>query len=524
MAEQTGPAVGIDLGTTFSVVAYLDSAGRPWTIPNAEGDLLTPSVVFFDRDTVVVGKEALKAGISDPQRLAQFAKRDMGTPVYSKPVNGEFIPPEVIQAIVLEKLKKDAEQKLGPFQKAVITVPAYFNEPRRKATQDAGRLAGLDVLDIINEPTAAAIAYGVQQGFLTTKGESKRQEDILLYDLGGGTFDVTLMRIEGRNYTALATAGDVRLGGIDWDRRLVDLLAEAFMARHRGLDPRENPAGLQRLMREAEDAKRALTARDQINVTFEYSGEVLRVPITRQQFEERTSDLLERTRLTIRNLLKEAGVPWSNVTRVLLVGGSSRMPKVRKMLEEESGQKPDNSLSEDEAVAQGAAIYASLLLASHSLVTSGMTVHNVNSHSLGVLGVEAATGRPRNSVLIPKNTRLPATNARRFRTRRDSQRSVAVNVIEGGDASGGNSTPIGKCVIRDLPDGLPNGTPVEVMFEYAQNGRLLVQARVPSLDRVARLEVERASGLSAEKLDEWSQRMRGGMQPLDVDRAPGSKS
>lgn len=516
MPENSAPAVGIDLGTTFSVLAYLDPAGRPWTIPNAEGDLLTPSVVFFDRDAVIVGKEALKAGVTEPQRLAQFAKRDMGSPIYSKPVNGEFMPPEVIQALVLEKVKKDAEKKLGPIQKAVITVPAYFNEPRRKATQDAGKLAGLEVLDIINEPTAAAIAYGVHQGFLTTKGESRTKEDILMYDLGGGTFDVTLMRIEGRSYTALATAGDVRLGGIDWDQRLVDLLAEAFMAEHRGLDPRQNPAGFQRLVREAEETKRALTAREQITVTLEHSGETLRVPVNRRQFEERTKDLLERTRLTVRNLLKEAGIGWKDVTRVLLVGGSSRMPMVRKMLEEESGRAVDNTLSEDEAVAQGAAIYASLLMSTHKMVTAGMTVKNVNSHSLGVLGIEAATGRPRNSILIPKNTPLPAKNVRRFQTRKEGQRSVVVNVIEGGDASGANSTPIGRCVIRDLPTGLPDGTPVEVMFEYAENGRLVVRAHVPSLNCEARLDIERASGLSPEKLDEWSRRMHGGFKPLKM--------
>jgi molecular chaperone DnaK len=355
------PAVGIDLGTTFSLVAYLDSAGRPWTIPNAEGDMLTPSVVLFEGSSVVVGKEAVKAAAMEPERIAQFAKRDMGSSVYSKAINGEHLPPEVIQSLILEKLKRDAEAKLGPFTKAVITVPAYFNEPRRKATQDAGHLAGLEVLDIINEPTAAAIAFGVEQGFLTPKGESTRAERILVYDLGGGTFDVTLMDIDGKNCTVLATAGDVYLGGIDWDQRIVGFVAEQFQKKFRAIDPRQNPAGHQRLLREAEDAKRALTARETTTISFEYAGHGMRVPVSRHQFEAMTSDLLERTRFTTRNLLKEAGLGWDAITRLLLVGGSSRMPMVQNMLEQEAGRKVDRSLSFDEAVAHGAAIYAGLM-------------------------------------------------------------------------------------------------------------------------------------------------------------------
>jgi molecular chaperone DnaK len=515
MSQSVVPAVGIDLGTTFSVVAYLDSAGRPQTIPNSEGDLLTPSVVFFDRDSMIVGKEALKAGTLEPDRLARWVKRDMGCPVYSKPVNGEYLPPEVIQSLVLEKLRCDAERRLGPVTKAVITVPAYFNEPRRKATQDAGKIAGLEVLDIINEPTAAAIAYGVEQGFLTRSGESRQTERVLIYDLGGGTFDVTLMEIGGSKYTALATAGDVQLGGIDWDQRLADFFAEEFKAGHRGSDPRENPVSFQRLLREAEDAKRTLSARDQLNVTIEHAGEGARIAVSRSQFEELTRELVERTRFTINNLLRDAGQNWSHVTRVILVGGSTRMPMIREMLERESGLPIDNSVSEDEAVAHGAALYAGLLLASHPLSTAGMQVNNVNSHCLGVLGIEKLTGRPRNTVLIPRNTRLPARNVHQFRTHRENQHSVAVNVIEGGDASGNGATPIGKCVIRDLPPGLPEGTRVDVTFEYAINGRLSVQAAIPQIKKKAQIDIERASGLSPETMDAWFQQLHYNEKPED---------
>jgi molecular chaperone DnaK len=515
MSAKQQPAVGIDLGTTFSVVAYLDPSGRPTTVINAEGDPTTPSVVLFDDNAIVVGKEALKAAALEPDRVAQFAKRDMGSPAYSRPIRGEQIPPEVIQSLVLEKLRRDAVVKLGEFRKVVITVPAYFNEPRRKATQDAGQLAGFEVLDIINEPTAAAIAFGVQQGFLSSKGEAKHRETILIYDLGGGTFDVTLMEIDGGKYVALATAGDVCLGGIDWDRRVVDHVAEQYKTRHRGIDPRDDPGGMQRLLRESEDAKRALTARDQITISFEHGGMGIRVPLSRTQFEDMTADLLERTRFTVANLLKEAKVAWSDITRILLVGGSTRMPMVVRMLEKESGKVPDRTLSVDEAVAHGAAIYAGLLLENDEY--RRMSVRNVNSHNLGVLGVEPQTGRPRNKVMIPRNSSLPMSKTSRFKTHRPGQKSVAVKVIEGGDASGNNSTPIGTCVVRDLPPGLLQGTQVDVSFTYAANGRLLVHARLPDLGQEASMAIERDSGLSEDGLNQWERRIRNGFRPLSLD-------
>jgi molecular chaperone DnaK len=515
MSDKKPPAVGIDLGTTFSVVAYLDPTGRPTTIINAEGDPTTPSVVLFDEHSVVVGKEALKAATLEPDRVAQFAKRDMGNVAYSKTIRGEQIPPEVIQSLVLEKLKRDAVAKLGEFRKVVITVPAYFNEPRRKATQDAGQLAGLEVLDIINEPTAAAIAFGVQQGFLSPKGEAKYQETILIYDLGGGTFDVTLMEIDGGKYVALATAGDVCLGGIDWDRRVVDHVAEQFLSRHRGIDPRDEPGGMQRLLRESEDAKRALTARDQITISFEHGGMGVRVPLSRQQFEDMTADLLERTRFTVGKLLKDAKIAWSDITRILLVGGSTRMPMVAAMLEKESGKAPDRTLSVDEAVAHGAAIYAGLLLENDEY--RRMSVRNVNSHDLGVLGIEPQTGRPRTKVMIPRNSPIPLSKTSRFKTHRPGQKSVAVKIVEGGDASGNNATPIGTCVVRDLPPGLPKGTQVDVSFTYAANGRLLVHADLPDLGQEASMEIERDSGLSDGEMILWERRLRNGFRPLTLD-------
>ena len=509
MAGSSVP-VGIDLGTTFSVVAYLDGTGRPCSVPNSEGDLITPSVVLFDGASVVVGKEAVKAAPLEPDRVADFAKRDMGCSAYSRKIGGENLPPEVIQSLVLEKLKRDAELKLGPITEAVVTVPAFFNEPRRKATQDAAHLAGLKVLDIINEPTAAAIAFGHQAGFLNATGQSPQTERILVYDLGGGTFDVTVMDISGADFTAIATAGDVYLGGIDWDRRIADHIAGKFKEKYRSIDPRDDPAGLHRLLREAEDAKRSLSAREQTTVSFEHVGNGLRVPLARTQFEELTADLLDRTRFTVKSVLKEARLEWKDLTRVLLVGGSSRMPMVQRMLEQESGKKVDRSLSPDEAVAHGAALYAGFLKARSKSAKPAMRVRNVCSHDLGVLSKETATGRSVNAVIIPRNTILPATKGKRFRTMKNGQQNIVINVIEGGDSSGKNSTPIGRCVIRDLPRDLAAGTPVEVFFTYGEDGRLTIRGRLPDLGREATLDIERSSGLSDAKLQEWDQRLRSG--------------
>lgn len=517
MAKTTIKPVGIDLGTTFSVIAHLDAAGRPTTVMNAEGDAITPSVLFFDGDLVIVGKEAVKAAIHEPEYSVAFMKREMGSPTFSRLVSGKKIPPEVLQSYVLKKLKADAELRLGEIKPAVITVPAFFDDPRRKGTQDAGKIAGLDVLNVINEPTAAAIAYGVQEGFLNEKGESERAERVLVYDLGGGTFDVTLMEIDGKSYRAVATDGDVYLGGVDWDHRIVDLAAEAFLKKYGGSDPRKDPSTLTRWLHEAEDVKRALTARETTNYTCDFNDKKLRVPVGRSQFEELTADLLDRTRFTVSSLISEAGLTWDKITRLLLVGGSTRMPMVQRMLKEVTGRTPDRSLSADEAVAHGAAIYAGLLLGASQGQPPQVSVRNVNSHTLGVLGIERETGRPRNQVVIQKNTPLPITKVSRFQTAKHGQRSVVANIIEGGDSSGNNATPIGKCVVQNLPPDLPAGTAVDVAFTYSDDGRLTVKARLPTLGKSAVLVIERASGLSEQQVKQWEGVVAKPRGPLELD-------
>jgi len=507
MAASAQPAIGIDLGTTFSVVAFLDSDGRPKTIPNAEGDIITPSVLLFEDDNIVVGKEAVKAAPMEAEYIADFAKRDMGNVHYSRTIGGKQIPPEVVQSLILEKLKRDAEDIVGPFKDVVITVPAFFNEPRRKATEDAGQLAGLNVLDIINEPTAAAIAYGFQSGFLSSQGESLKKENILVYDLGGGTFDVTLMEIDGQNYNTIATAGDVFLGGMDWDRRIADFVAEEFMTQHGGIDPRESLSGMYRLLREAEDAKRALTARLKTSISYEFSGEGVRVPLSRSQFQSITSDLLQRTLFTTRQLLKDAGLQWNQITRLLLTGGSSRMPIVGEMLEQETGLSPDRTISADEAVAHGAAIYAGLLQSKKMNVRQKMTIRNVNSHNLGILVRDQKTNRHKSSTIISKNTPLPVIRGKRFFTAVPNQRKIVLKIIEGGDASGRNATLIGHCKIRNLPPGLPMKSEVLVNFSYAENGRLTVRALLPQVNREEVVTIDRATGLNESAMQEWGRQL-----------------
>ena len=502
MTTKDIPVVGIDLGTTYSAIARIDERGQPVTLINAEGDRVTPSVVLFDGEDVVVGKEALKATATEAEQVAECSKRDLGHRVFHKVFDGRQFPPEVIEAWILNKLRVDATAQIGPVSKVVITVPAYFDEVRRKATQDAGYMAGFEVMDIINEPTAAAVAYGFQQGYLDAKGSSERPCRILVYDLGGGTFDVTVMEIRGTEFAALATDGDVRLGGYDWDQRLMDLVAESFIREHY-VDPREDPSTAGRLWRECEDAKRTLSARSKASVACDYRGFSSRVEITKEQFEEATQDLLDRTRFTTEQTLKASGLDWSQIERVLLVGGSTRMPMVRGMLRGLSGKEPDASVAADEAVAHGAALRAGLALAESQGRPGDFTIKNVNSHSLGVVGTNPRTKRRRNGILIPRNTPLPVTAKRTFRTSKANQKSILVEIVEGESPSADDCTQIGRCSVRDLPPNLPVKSPVAVLFHYEPNGRLKVKVTVPNTDRQVETEIVRENSLSKEHLDGW---------------------
>jgi molecular chaperone DnaK len=361
--------IGIDLGTTFSAMAYVDAHGTPVTIPNAEGSLTTPSVVFFEPSgQVVVGADARAAALENPELVVECVKREMGERFYSRPIQGRKLPPPAISALILKKLKQDAEAKLGPIDGAVITVPAYFDEGRRQATLAAGQIAGLEVLDILNEPTAASLAFAYrdikrksdgQDDVLRLADETTKSRIAVIYDLGGGTFDVTVLRIEGNNLTVLATDGDVQLGGKDWDMKLLNAAAVAFKSKH-GADPRHDEHIFQQMLVAAEDCKRALSARDKARMGITFAGKPVNIDVTRQQFEELTADLLYRTESRIARVIQAAGLAWSEVDEVLTVGGSTRMPQVIKLLERVTTRKPNTSLSPDEVVAHGAAIHAAI--------------------------------------------------------------------------------------------------------------------------------------------------------------------
>lgn len=501
-------ALGIDLGTTYSVVAYLDAYGRPVSIPNATGEIITPSVVLFDDAGPVVGKEAVLASAMEPEKIAECVKRDMGSKFYRKKMGGEYMPPEVISSIILKSLKADAERKLGPIRKAVITVPAYFDESRRRATIDAGRLAGLDVLDIINEPTAAAIAYGYQLGFLDPTGKSKVSKPlrVLVYDLGGGTFDVTIVEIQGTSFKAIATDGDVALGGKDWDEKLIEIAADQFVTQHRE-DPRQNPISLQEMWLAAELCKKTLTERPKAAMFVNHLGTRMKIDISREQFEDATAALLGRTRTTTEIVVRQAGLNWGAIDKVLLVGGSSRMPQVARMIQELTGKPPERSVAVDEAVAHGAALYASLLSSKQkpSPASPKFSVTNINSHSLGIIGTDPSTGRRKNQILIPKNTPLPTAVTKVFKTHKPGQQNVIIRVVEGESERPEACIQVGTCTIAGMPPHLPAGSPVTVSYEYHADGRLEVTGQVKGLMQPVTTTFQRENSMDDAEMQLWSQ-------------------
>lgn len=477
-----GAVVGIDLGTTYSSIAWMNGGGHVEVIPNSDGQTTTPSVVFIDGETVLVGHEAAKAALLEPEKSADCFKRDMGRPVYGRRVCGEYMRPEVLAAMVLKKLKQDAEEKIGPISAAVITVPAYFDDTRRRATQDAARMAGLRGVQILNEPTAAALWYGFSRHDQKLDGDGL----VLIYDLGGGTFDVTLMRItRGESFEVVATDGDVMLGGKDWDGRLLDHVAGEFM-RRMGLDPRADDLAYQELVTRIEESKRSLSKRQAVTIPVVCGGQRLGVTITREELRGLTNDLLARTQTTIELLMSEAGATWAELKRVLVVGGASRMTMVREMIERVAGRPVDTCMDADLAVALGAAVHAARIANVGGDGPAGdlirrMTHRNVNSHSLGVEGLNAELGRLENVILIPKNTPLPCERKELFATDRataDDGADLAFRILEGEAVDPEACVAIGECRVEDLPSGLCKDTPVEVTFSYGEDGRIHVSAAV----------------------------------------------
>jgi molecular chaperone DnaK len=518
MNLQQGNTVGIDLGTTYSSLALIGEDGEPLSVTNNDGHTITPSVVLLgDEGQVVVGPSFERMSVEDPQRIIEAVKRQMGNKDFHIVYQNKKLTPEFISALILKKLKQDAEAKIGPIGNAVITVPYYFNDLRRKATQDAGRIAGLNVIDIINEPTAATLAYAWIKGELG-RGASDanvKEKTILVYDLGGGTFDVTVVRYTPTNFKVLATDGDVMLGGLDWSRRIVDHVCEQFQRKY-DEDPRDDPETLLQFTQECEQAKRDLSSKAQVNVGVYYKGKSLNVALTRGDFERMTSDLLQRTRDTTELVMEQAGIKPQELDEVVLVGGSTYMPVVEKMLVEICKRKPSRDVKPEEAVALGAAIHAAILEAKATKGKSrlGMAIVNrlrsvvtsdVNSHSLGVK-ISDPNNRARkiNHIMIPKNTQIPYSVSQKFVTNTASQQTIHVNILEGDAIDPSACTLIGDFRIVNLPPNLPAGSPVEVTYSYDANGRIQATARDLVGNREAMTEIVRDSGINSEEVDNFS--------------------
>jgi molecular chaperone DnaK len=516
MADEKPPMTcGIDLGTTNSAIAFIDEHGKAQVIPNTDNERITPSVVLFEESEVLVGKIAKNSAVASPDRVVQFVKRHMGEEGWTKTFFGKDYTPETISALILKRIVQDAETVSGrKVGSVVITVPAYFNEVERKATQDAGTIAGLNVVSVLNEPTAAALAYGLDK-----LGEKKR---VLVYDLGGGTFDVTIIEIDGTKIDVLATDGERRLGGIDWDDEIINMIAEKFNAEH-GMYPTSDLEACQDLRSKAEDAKISLSKLDKVRVLCQCQGKSTKVELTREEFEKLTKGLLDQTETYLGVVLEKAKLTWKDIHTVLLVGGMTRMPAVQQMIQRVTGIKPETGINPDECVAMGAAYYNAVLalqakpaeepalaLQGETLKESleeevmillqGVEVTNVNSHSLGIVGVRKADGKVVAHKMIPKNTPIPVEITKPFGTEKANQSSVLIKVVEGESDNPEDCTEIGTCEIKDLPGGRPAGSLIDVTYAYGADGRLQVTGKDRTSGKEAKVEIVRATGMDDKEI------------------------
>lgn len=505
-----GKTVGIDLGTTYSAIAYLDDDGNPTVAPNADGRSITPSVVLLDDDRVVVGPSFQRISVASPDQIVEAVKREMGNKDYHVVYQNKKLTPEFVSALILKKMKQDAEKVIGPISNAVITVPYYFNDVRRKATQDAGRIAGLNVVDIINEPTAATLAYAWQKGELGRTDLNNEEKTILVYDLGGGTFDVTVVRYTPTSFRVLATDGDVMLGGLDWSRRLAEHLVEQFKQKY-GEDPSTDPEAMLAFNQESEDAKRDLSEKSQVPVSVYFKGKTLSVSLTRAEFERMTADLLHRTKDTTELVMQQAGVKAGLLDEVILVGGSTLMPVVEQMLREVTGQEPSRELMPEKAVAEGAAIHAAILQARSGGATdvteavrkrlNSVRTSDVNSHSLGIkISDPGDKSRKINHIMIPKNTPVPHSVKQRFGTNVAGQQRVHVEILEGDAVDPAACELIGDFRVFNLPSTLPKGSPIEITYSYDGSGRISASAKEITGNNEASAEIVRESGMKEEEI------------------------
>ena len=503
--------LGIDLGTTNSAMAVMEGS-EPEILVNAEGDRTTPSVEGFRKDGErVVGKAAKNQAVTNPENTVSSVKRFIGrsydeTPEERKTVSyklqkgkdgravvdidGKDYTPEEISAMVLQKLKNDAEKQLGsPVTQAVITVPAYFNDAQRQATKDAGKIAGLEVLRIINEPTAAALAYGLDK--------TNKDEKILVFDLGGGTFDVSILELGDGVFEVASTAGDYHLGGDDWDQRIIDWMADKFQAEN-GIDLRQDKMALQRLKEAAEKAKMELSSTTQANInlpfiTADASGpKHLDYTLTRAEFERITKDLLDRVKKPVEQALKDAGLKTGDIDEVILVGGSTRMPAVQDLVKKLTGKEPNMSVNPDEVVAMGAAVQGGVLAGD----VEGILLLDVTPLSLGVETMGGVMTK-----MIERNTTIPTRKTEIYSTASDNQTSVEVHVLQGERQMASDNKTLGKFQLTGIPAARRGVPQIEVTFDIDANGIVNVSAKDLGTGKQQQITISGSTALNDDEVE-----------------------
>jgi len=488
MSKKTNKIIGIDLGTTNSVVAVMDG-GEAKVLPNAEGGRTTPSVIAFKNDEVSVGEVAKRQQITNPNTVASI-KRHIGDTNYKVDIAGKKYTPQELSAMILQNLKKTAEDYLGAtVTEAVITVPAYFNDAQRQATADAGKIAGLNVRRIINEPTAAALAYGIDK--------TDVEQTVLVFDLGGGTFDVSILKLADGTFDVISTAGDNKLGGDDFDDVIVDYLTAEFK-KEQGVDLSKDKMATQRLKDAAEKAKKELSGVTQTQISLPFismtdAGPVhFELNLTRAKFDSLTAHLVERTALPLRRALKDAKLTANDIDQILLVGGSTRVPAVQDLVKKELGKEPNRSVNQDEVVAMGAAIQGGVLAGD----VKDVLLLDVTPLSLGIETLGGVFTK-----LIERNTTIPTSKSQIFSTAADNQPAVDIHVLQGERSMAVDNKTIGRFQLTDIPSA-PRGVPqIEVTFDIDSNGIVSVKAKDLGTNKEQKITITGDSGLSEQDIE-----------------------